>query len=201
MLRSQALAFKNYVDVSSFSYPFLPFVKSLCRRWPETQVLSLEKVKDSVLEGRQWIRAASRGLSQPSRCLVEPRLAGAVQPLACGAGSPQLSCLTRVEPCWDSRSEHLVVLLLFWKRVSASKPFPCVNLFFLLRNATCPKSELRGYQPDASSVCLWNAVSFKSQKIFAEVQHYLNKWLKIQNLTAWKDAYNEEEKNCHLVSE
>ena len=48
---------------------------------------------------------------------------GSSSALVCGAESAQLSCLTRVEPCWDSRSEHLV-LSLFWKIVSASKSFP-----------------------------------------------------------------------------
>ena len=37
--------------------------------------------------------------------------------------------------------------------------------------------------------------------IFVEVQPYLNKWLKIWNFMAWKDAYNEEQKSCYLVSE
>lgn len=96
--------------------------------------------------------------------------------LVCGAGSPKLSCLTRVAllglEVWALGAFTIL------ENSFSLKVFPCVMLFVLLRNATCPKAELRGCQPDTSSVRLWNAVSFKSQMIFVEVQHYLNKWLK-----------------------
>lgn len=109
---------------------FLP-IFTICKMWDALPRVGfhwrrrfcLVKVSDSILT----IRSSESELS--GQHFPAEQVPGGASASGSSSASgrrvqlSRLSPLTRMEPCWDSGSEHLV-LLLFWKINSASNSFP-----------------------------------------------------------------------------
>lgn len=153
------LLFENYVDGFELSnLDVLLFVKCGRPFLQQTQALPLEMVNDVSCPGSQSWRARHFSTGQVPGGVTA---SGSSSPCGLWVCVSWSSHLTRMEPCWDSGSKYLV-LLLSWKIRLSPKFFHCVTLSFLLRSPTCFKSELRHfvnqrYPPHVSEMqSLWN---------------------------------------------